>query len=254
MKKWLTFDLDGTIMQNPFVKYVFPEVQRNIIDKCSYEYNVIQELFNEHYLRVKNKRTVEAYDWDDIVEQHIRKQQLELRINIEELVEKHSTLPKVYLLEDESLSVLEYLKERGYSLAAVTNGFYKYQYPVMRELGLTRYFERIITPDQVGYGKPDHRILQSLTKDGEIIAHIGDRLDDDVQLANAFGIYSVFIYRQLPYHLLIIKADQRSKDVEIKKILESKWKRETQHQLNSLTESPIPDIIVSSLNELKDIW
>jgi len=29
-KLWITFDLDGTLMQNPFGKWVFPEIAREV--------------------------------------------------------------------------------------------------------------------------------------------------------------------------------------------------------------------------------
>lgn len=30
VKRWITFELDGTIMQNPFIDYVFPEIHNAI--------------------------------------------------------------------------------------------------------------------------------------------------------------------------------------------------------------------------------
>ena len=66
-KKWITFDLDGTLMQNPFVGHVFPEIERRILLENDKLENVIGQLVVEHETRLKDGRTAAAYDWDDIV-------------------------------------------------------------------------------------------------------------------------------------------------------------------------------------------
>ncbi|MDF2717685.1 MAG: haloacid dehalogenase, partial [Paenibacillus sp.] len=115
-----------------------------------------------------------------------------------QLVLKHSTAPKIYLLEETVIPTLLKLKELGFSLATVTNGFYKFQYPVMKRLGISGLFDEIVTPELAGCGKPDVGIFRGLQESGQIVAHVGDRLDHDVYLANRSGIPSVLIYRDLP--------------------------------------------------------
>jgi putative hydrolase of the HAD superfamily len=101
------------------------------------------------------------------------------------LVKKHSVPPKVYLLEEGILETLYELRDNGFNLAVITNGFEKYQKPVMDVLGLTHAFNAIITPENAGFGKPQvERVKGLFEDDSKIIAHIGDRLDHDVLLAN----------------------------------------------------------------------
>ncbi|MGE8203070.1 HAD family hydrolase [Heyndrickxia sp. NPDC080065] len=253
MKKWITFDLDGTIMQNPFGKYVFPEIEEKVHALCGQKKNVIDELVEEHQLRMQEQRFVEAYDWDDIVKSFLDKAQITCEMNIEELVRKHSTLPKIYLLEENILHTLQMLIDRGYSLAAVTNGFYKYQFPVMKTLGLDQYFEEIITPEKAGYGKPDVRIFDGLKQNGDVItAHIGDRLDHDVQLANLYGTASIWIERKIPQSFLNIPPDERINHIAIKDLCKQKWMKEANEEILPVTLEP--DIVIASISELSIIF
>ena len=77
--------------------------------------------------------------------------------------------PKVYLLEKSVCEVLGELKRNGFSLAVVTNGFTKYQLPVMNVLKLTEHFDLIVTPEEAGFAKPDKRVYNSVLKHGEIM-------------------------------------------------------------------------------------
>ena len=59
-KKWITFDLDGTLMQNPFVGHVFPEIERRILLENDKLENVIGQLVTMHETRSTNGRTAAA--------------------------------------------------------------------------------------------------------------------------------------------------------------------------------------------------
>jgi putative hydrolase of the HAD superfamily len=226
MKKWITFDLDGTLMQNPFGKWVFPELQELVSKQLRREFSVTKALVREHELRMRQNRTVEAYDWDDIVRQLLNELQIDLEIDVEQLVLKHSVAPKIYLLEESVIPTLQRLKQRGFSLATVTNGFYKYQYPVMKKLGISEWFEEIVTPEKAGCGKPDAQILRGLRETGRIVAHVGDRLDHDVYMANQAGVPSVLIYRKLPEPLRALTPPQRAESAEFIQICKEKLKTE----------------------------
>ena len=251
MKKWITFDLDGTLMQNPFGKWVFPAIEESISKKLQKPFKSTEALVLEHEARMQQNRTVEAYDWDEMVRLLLQEIQLDLDINVEELVLEHSIAPKIYLLEPDSLSVLKKLKEKGYSLATVTNGFYKYQFPVMRELGLSEWFDAIITPEIAGCGKPDVNILKSLQESGEIVAHVGDRLDHDVYLANQSGIPSVLIYHKLPEALKGYRPEERAAAQECKEICRKKLKVENpQVNTNPYPSEYVPTYVLSRMEEL----
>lgn len=220
MKKWITFDLDGTLMQNPFNDWVFPEVETLLSEELKYSCDVKKRLFHAHQQMIVNEQMVAAYDWDDLVRQLIQELGLTREVDIEAMVVAHSVEPKVYLLDDTVLPSLQRLKEEGYDLAAVTNGYYKYQYPVMKALGLTEWLDVIVTPERIGYAKPSIRMLDSLLAEGELVAHVGDRLDHDVTIANQLGVASVLIHRDLPERLLRLSPKQRVDHTGLGPVLE----------------------------------
>ncbi|WP_421617184.1 HAD family hydrolase [Brevibacillus sp. TJ4] len=250
-QRWITFDLDGTLMQNPFGKWVFPEVAAAVSGKLGMAYDAISALIAEHERRMSEGRYVEAYDWDEMLERLCEKLGIEKPVDVEDVVHEHNFPPKVYLLEPDIPLVLQRLRACGYSLAAVTNGFFKYQAPVMRTLGLERCFDEVITPEMAGTGKPDPAILRLLP--GEVVAHVGDRLDHDVQLANAAGIHSVFVDRTMPERLCSLPPHVRAKDQEMLQLCLAKWKKESRMNDNVEMELPrqlTPDAVICSMQEL----
>ncbi|WP_261381557.1 HAD family hydrolase [Paenibacillus cremeus] len=254
MKRWITFDLDGTLMQNPFGKWVFPEVKQLIEQQLNTTYNSTESLVREHELRMSQNRSVEAYDWDDMLRQLLKELQLELEIDIEQLVIKHSVAPKIYLLEETIIPTLKSLKQQGYSLATVTNGFYKYQFPVMKALGLSECFDEIITPEIAGCGKPNEGIFRALLESGTIVAHVGDRLDHDVFLANHKNVYSILIYHNLPDCLRPLAPHERPRTESFLQISEEKLKKESAYLSSTpFPESYTPSHVIYTLAELPSI-
>jgi FMN phosphatase YigB (HAD superfamily) len=104
---------------------------------------------------------------------------------------------------------LQRLTEAGVLLVATTNGYYMYQWPVLEKLGLDDFFEAVITPDSVGFAKPDPRIFSSVPG---LIAHVGDLLLHDVLGANLAGLHSIWLDADLPSELQTIAPLDRSHD------------------------------------------
>ena len=251
---WITFDLDGTLMQNPFVEWVFPEIDEIVSKAANRIVDVQSAMFSEHLNRMLQKKTVEAYDWDDILKQFLTDHGIKCEVNIEELVKKHSVFPKIKLLEDNILEVLEQLKKSGYRLAVITNGYAKYQQPVVEYLQLSGLFDSFITPEKGNCAKPDSKIVESLMKKGQVIAHVGDRVDHDVYLATQINIKSVFIYRNLSKRLQNISPYERNKDLEFLNLYKQKWLKETGLKTSEIPDLPIPDYVIYSIRELVDLF
>lgn len=249
-KRWITFDLDGTLMQNPFGKWVFPEIAQTVSGKLGRPYDAVAELVAEHERRMAQGRYVEAYDWDEMLEGLCARLGIENSCDIERLVQKHCVHPKVHLLEEGIAQALEEMKKLGFSLAVVTNGFYKYQAPVMETLGLLPLFEVVITPERVGTGKPDPAVLRDLP--GEVFAHVGDRLDHDVQLANKCNIVSILIERSLDGQGIDLEPEMRANDQRVLQRCLDKWGKESGEQLSTdvLPDVFIPRVVVFSVREL----
>ncbi|WP_251552428.1 HAD family hydrolase [Neobacillus muris] len=248
-KRWITFDLDGTLMQNPFVSWVFPEIRESVLRKTNGKVDAKETMIAEHNRRMKLNKVVEAYDWDHILLQILQNHHVDLEISIEDLVKKHSVIPKIYLLEDHLLESLSRLKRNGYRLAIVTNGYRKYQQPVVDALELSGLFDCFITPDQAGYAKPDVRIVSDLLKEGKVAAHVGDRIDHDVCLANRLNITSVFISRNLPQEVIPYPHLERIKHPIFYEFYKQKWMRETGSVLEGHTKIELPKMVIQSIEE-----
>lgn len=248
-KRWITLDLDGTLMQNPFGAWVFPEVASTVSRKLGREHDIVAELIAEHEKRMALRQWVAAYDWDDMLSVRCAALGVQPGVDIEALVRKHCVPPKVHLLEQGIPETLRKLRGEGFALAVVTNGFYKYQAPVMEVLGILELFEAIITPERAGTGKPDPAIFQHLP--GEVLAHVGDRLDQDVHPANQMKIVSVLIERKMPEAAKGISPYMRVRDQRVRELCTEKGRRECQNNgLQELPEQFVPRAIIHSLTEL----
>lgn len=252
LKKWITFDLDETVMQNPFKEWVFPEIVSIVEKKVKDKNDVFSLIVEEHLQRMSDAKFLEAYDWDQIINELLVKLDVNTEIDVTSLVKKHANSPKVYLLEDTMLASLRKIKENGYHLAAATNGYHKYQYPVLQELRLDTVFDEIIASDTAGFAKPDPRMLQGLHQhDNTVIAHVGDRIDHDIVMANQLGVISIFINNALSEDILHMPIEQRRNHPSFLSICETKW-----HKENKLRKDPfiqkdcLPDIVVCSIEEL----
>ncbi|WP_252502228.1 HAD family hydrolase [Sporosarcina sp. Marseille-Q4943] len=252
-KKWITFDLDGTLMQNPFVGHVFPEIERRILLENKLLENIIGEIVKEHETRLQDGRTAEAYDWDDIVMNYIEANYLKSSINVEEILRGFCEEPNVYLLEESICEVLFELRQKGFSLAVVTNGFTKYQLPVMDVLKLTEHFDLVVTPQEAGYAKPDERVFGSVSELGEMIAHVGDRIDHDIIPANAIGVRSIWICRQLPDFMKDLAPAEKSRMPKMEELVLRKLEKETKMRFEKLPKEAVPQEVIYSLAELPSV-
>lgn len=253
-REWITFDLDGTLMQNPFGEWVFPEIEHIFQQATLTEEKIVPMLVAEHKYRMKKGHVVEAYDWDHIVQHILNQQDISALINVEKLVQKHAVQPKVYILEENIISILQQLKTKGYLLAAVTNGFLKYQLPVLDALQLTPLFDRIITPEIARYGKPHIKMVDSLIdKDNHLVAHVGDRIDHDVVFAHRLSIPSILLAHNVPKNLTKLPSHLRQTSTEWHQWAKHKWYRETGQLIEQLSDHHHPDFLLDSLNDLENV-
>ena len=93
--------------------------------------------------------------------------------------------------------VLGYLKNKGYHLHIITNGFPEVQHVKLKNADLDQYFEQVIVSEEVGFKKPDpnifHIALEKVDATVEESLMIGDDPKVDVQGAMDAGITGVFV-------------------------------------------------------------
>lgn len=134
-----------------------------------------------------------------------------------------SDSPTKTALMPHTFEILEYLRERGYPMTIITNGFNEVQWIKLKACGLEPYFERMLTSENVGYQKPDPRVFErALQEAGCTPAQaimVGDDFEVDIAGARRAGIHQLFYNPQqqgnLPFRPTYTVADL----IEIKRIL-----------------------------------
>lgn len=99
-------------------------------------------------------------------------------------------------LLDGTFEILEYLKQKGYLLHVVSNGFHEVTHRKVEMSGLGKFFETIVSADDAKAMKPDERVfryaleLANAEKDESIF--VGDDWVADVKGAQNFGMDVIF--------------------------------------------------------------
>lgn len=200
----LFFDLDGTLW----------DFERNSTE-------TLNELYNELNLK---ERGVPGFDvfitdyhsineklWASYKRHEITKELLSVGRFIQTLAlyglndkELALSMSKLYIERSPSKThllpctneVLEALKPH-YRMHIITNGFSEIQSRKLRNSGLDRYFETLITSDEAGVNKPNPAIFNfALKKTGAEVTEslmIGDEPEADIEGARLAGIAQLYI-------------------------------------------------------------
>lgn len=102
-----------------------------------------------------------------------------------------------YILYEDTFTVLEKLKERGYGHVLLSNNYPELD-TVMEKLGLDRFFDAQIISAQVGFDKPRREIFELAFKAAgfpKTAYMVGDNPFSDIKGANACGIPSILVHR-----------------------------------------------------------
>lgn len=107
--------------------------------------------------------------------------------------------PKTWMLYPETGHVLSQLKAQGLELGIISN-FDSRLFPVLRGLGIERYFDTVTISSLSQAAKPApkifHLALEKHAVDPEEAIHVGDSLRDDVEGATKAGLTSVLLDRE----------------------------------------------------------
>jgi putative hydrolase of the HAD superfamily len=106
-------------------------------------------------------------------------------------------LPSRNILFPYTLEILNYLRDKGYQLHLITNGFEKVQQSKLDNSGLTGYFRQVITSEGSNSLKPQKEIFEyAFQRAGALPAEsimIGDSIEADIQGAINAGIDQVYV-------------------------------------------------------------
>ena len=164
------------------------------------------DLFHRNYL-AHNEKLWERYRNGHIKQEELRLKRmwltlLDFKIADEELAKEMSIrfldqLPTRTILFPHAREILEYLREKGYVLHLITNGFEKTQQHKLLYSGLKPFFNEIITSEGSNSLKPNKEIfefaLDRCCASKEECIMIGDSIEVDIIGAKNAGIDQVFV-------------------------------------------------------------
>jgi len=210
MYKHLFFDLDHTLWDfdaNAKATLNDLHIQLELTAK-----GIEFELFFKNYL-VHNERLWEKYRNGQIKQAELRYKRmwltlLDFKIVDESLAKKLGTqflelLPTRTQLFPNTKEILKYLKDKGYVLHLITNGFDAVQHSKLKHSGLTHFFKEVITSECSNCLKPQKEIFEYAFNRCEAVPQecimIGDNFEADIQGAINAGIDQVHVnFERLP--------------------------------------------------------
>ena len=201
----ITFDLDGTLQQNPFRTGVWPSIGAALAPACLRHFpdtpleeaprRVIALVRAEFRRRQEAQQWEAAYDWDDIVASVAAALgHRDERPDVVALVRRHCTPEHIAALPGARACLAE-LRAAGHTLKVATNGFAAYQEPVLEALDLLEFFSDVLTPDRCHTAKPIPEFL--LAAGAPPALHVGDSLVHDTYGARQAGFASIWYWPRL---------------------------------------------------------
>ncbi|MFW5787964.1 MAG: HAD family hydrolase [Halanaerobiales bacterium] len=259
----ITFDLDGVLVENAFGNYIFPEIKNILKDQYKNKFNVKNgklekkiwdKIMKQFQKKIDSNKAYEAYDWDLIVNDTAQKMDIPVNVDVKKLVRKYCSKEFLHL-HQASHDLLNYLNKKENKLIIITNGYSKYQLPVLEYFKIISYFQKIITADRAKAVKPSKKIFnKAIGNSKNKWIHIGDSVLMDIFGAGRLDAKTLLIKRDLPDNLLKLSPRKRAKDKKAKKIMREMAERENRlHHISYTNKEIYSDYIISSLKEIRNI-
>ena len=202
------------------IQHVFFDLDRTLWDFEKSAEEAFKEIFNTHNLlergvpsakgfhdayTIHNDRLWDLYRKGEIKKEELRGLRFKLTVNdfgiedseLGELIGNDYVRlsPLKVNLFPYAIEVLEYLAP-NYTLHIITNGFSEVQDIKLRESGMDKYFDEVITSEKAGYKKPNPKIFNfAFERSGakaENSIMIGDDYEVDILGARDVGMRQIF--------------------------------------------------------------
>lgn len=201
----LFFDLDHTLWDfDTNSRQTLEELYHalSLKDKGVYDF----DLFHKNYL-VHNDKLWDRYRKGYVKVDELRWKRmwltlLDFKIGDEQFARDMGyrfleLLPTRNALFPYTVEILEYLKNKGYKLHLITNGFEKTQHFKIKNAGIDHYFIEVITSEGSNSLKPNKEIFDyAFQKTNALPEHsimIGDSVEVDIQGAMNAGMDQVYV-------------------------------------------------------------
>jgi len=206
----IIFDMDDTLVAfDAVTDKSWEEVckkyeQKNPSLKWNKLFNTIKLLSNE-YWKDPERHRIGRNNIEEVRRNILKKVFIKLGIKNQEdavyIADEYSKvrLNNMYLFP-ETISVLEKLKKKNYTLLLMTNGDNKGQRDKIKKFCLEKYFNHILIEGELGYDKPDDRIFKKATNlinlKPEHIMIVGDNFDWEILPGKNYGFKAVWINKR----------------------------------------------------------
>jgi putative hydrolase of the HAD superfamily len=201
----LFFDLDHTLwdfetnskeaMVDIFNNNQLNEIGVNSFDLFFERYSHHNHLLWDKYSKGKIKQDELRWKrmWLSLLDFKIANEPLSRKMGLEFL----DILPTKNSLFPYTHEILTYLKQKGYQMHLITNGFEKVQYHKLSKSNIDKYFIEVITSEGSNSLKPNKEIFDfALQKSGAAIKEsimIGDNIEADIKGALNAGMDCIFV-------------------------------------------------------------
>lgn len=203
MIKHIFFDLDRTLWDfetnsERALEKIYSEQKLGEYFRSFRQFHTRYKKINAElwYLYSKNqiaKDRLRVQRFEDTFIQLTNKKEPELAEKIADLYVKLS--PYQTTLFPNTKETLAQLKEQGYELHVITNGFKEVQFIKLENSGIIDFFDVILCSEEVGKSKPSpevfYRALQLANAKAENSIMIGDSMEADVSGAENVGIKAI---------------------------------------------------------------
>ncbi|MGG1639269.1 HAD family hydrolase [Paenibacillus sp. NRS-1760] len=214
------FDLDGTLLDRDRSLLKFVEEQFERLIRPNGE--VDKESYIKRFIALDSR----GYVWKDKVYQELIRE-FGLRLDWNELLEDYKIGFSNHAVSfPNMIELLDSLKEKGYKLAMITNGFGDFQASNIQALQIAHYFDEILISEREGLRKPDPAIFlraaEKLNVAIEACVYVGDHPVNDITASKATGMRG--IWKEDNYYTESFEYDAKVTDlIEIRHLVEQ-WK------------------------------
>ncbi|HET8986055.1 MAG TPA: HAD family hydrolase [Trueperaceae bacterium] len=258
------FDLDGVLIVNPFDTCVVPRLERLLSASPSLAHlgdaevskRVRGAIRRGWQQRMATGDLAAAYDWDAIyieaAEELLAPIAARSAVDVGLWVRECCAQGGHIRALPGAAEMLSRLSAAGARLVVISNGYAPYQEPVLESLGLLGYFDEVVTPDRVGYAKPDVRIFEAA---GHLDAFVGDTLVHDILGARQARIDAVWVHPSLPPALAALGPRERAAGTHIASLVHASLSASahTRFHPEADLDSCRPDAVVTAMSEVADL-
>jgi YjjG family noncanonical pyrimidine nucleotidase len=200
MYRYLFFDADGTLFD-------FEQAEHNAFWKMAESLSLPLERKHEQDYHRCNAEVWKQFEKGAVTIEELKVKRFAnfaletgLSLNPEEASRSYQQqLSGQGILFAETITVLETLKKRGYTLFLATNGIAEVQRGRIAVSGTGQYFDHIFISEEIGYQKPDPRFfahmleVTGLSEQKRYSLMIGDSLSSDIAGGIASGMDTLWL-------------------------------------------------------------